>query len=81
MCLDWTAERWVYTVIFHVDIINGKIWVQQDNTEVAIANLMLEEDIKKSKIILGYFSERRSKSLLVFRKENPQQALSISALQ
>lgn len=59
--LGWTTKRRVYAVIFHVDIINDKIWVQQDNTEVAIANLLLEKGIQKSEIVLGYYSERRRK--------------------
>ena len=55
--LGWHGKHRMYHVIFHVDIINGKIWVQQDNSEDAIANMLLEKGISKKEIVLGYFSE------------------------
>lgn len=59
--LGWKSYHRVYSVIFHVDIIGEKIWIQQDNTEVAIANLLVEKGVKKSEIVLGYFSENKRK--------------------
>lgn len=55
--LGWHEKHRIYHVIFHVDIINGKIWVQTDNTEDAIANLLVEKGIGKKEIVLGYFTE------------------------
>lgn len=55
--LGWHEKHRIYHVIFHVDIINGKIWVQEDNTEDAIANLLLEKGLTKKEIVIGYFSE------------------------
>jgi len=57
----WTKGKQVYAVIFHVDIIRDKIWIHQDNTEVAIANLLVEKGVEKKEIVLGYFSENRRK--------------------
>lgn len=55
--VGWDEGDRIYHVIFHVDIINGKIWVQEDNTEDAIANLLLEKGISKKEVVLAYFSE------------------------
>ena len=59
--LGWKGVKRVYAIIFHVDIINEKIWIQEDNTEIAIANLLTEKGIQKSEIVLAYFSEQKRK--------------------
>ncbi|MCO6478244.1 MAG: XisI protein [Phaeodactylibacter sp.] len=53
--LGWDGNRHIFTVTTFLSIINGKIWVQHDSTEVGIANLLVEEGIPKSDIVLGYF--------------------------
>ena len=55
MWLGWDGNRHIFTVITFLSIINGKIWVQQDSTEAGIANMLVEEGIPKSDIVLGYF--------------------------
>ncbi|BAZ21134.1 XisI protein [Kalymmatonema gypsitolerans NIES-4073] len=39
--------------MLHLDIIDGKIWVQQDGTEVGIANKLVEIGVPKHDIVLG----------------------------
>lgn len=51
----WKEERHIFNVAFHIDIAGGKIWIQQDNTETGIANLLVEKGIPKSDIVLAYF--------------------------
>lgn len=53
--LGWDGNRHIFTVTAFLSIINGKIWIQHDSTEVGIANLLVEEGIPKSDIVLGYF--------------------------
>ena len=52
--VGWQDERRVYGVVLHVDIIDGKIWVQQDGTEVGIANQLVELGVPKQDIVLGF---------------------------
>lgn len=43
-----------YGCLLHLDIKEGKIWVQYDGTEVGIANELVELGVPKSDIVLGY---------------------------
>lgn len=37
----------IYGCVLHLDIIGGKIWVQHDGTEEAIANQLVERGVPK----------------------------------
>ncbi|OKH35417.1 XisI protein [[Phormidium ambiguum] IAM M-71] len=51
--VGWQGSKRVYGVVLHLDIINGKIWIQQDGTEVGIANKLVELGVPKQDIVLG----------------------------
>jgi hypothetical protein len=51
----WKNDHHIFKVAFHIDIVDDKVWIQQDNTEEGIANLLVERGILKSEIVLGYF--------------------------
>ncbi|MGA9377923.1 MAG: XisI protein [Phormidium sp.] len=51
--VGWQGSKRVYGVVLHLDIINGKIWVQQDGTEVGIANKLVDLGVPKQDIVLG----------------------------
>ena len=51
--VGWRDSHRVYGVVLHLDIIDGKIWVQQDGTEVGIANKLVEIGVPKHDIVLG----------------------------
>lgn len=44
----------IYGCALHVDIIDGKIWVQHDGTENAIAEQLISKGISKQDIVLAY---------------------------
>ena len=52
--VGWKEDIRLYGVVLHVDIIDGKIWVQQDGTEVGIANKLADRGISKQNIVLGF---------------------------
>lgn len=54
--VGWRGERRVYGCVIHIDIKEGKIWIQRDGTEVGIANELIEAGVPKSDIVLGYRS-------------------------
>ena len=54
--IGWKEQKRVYGVIIHVDIIDDKIWIQRDGTEVGIANELLAVGIPKEKIVLAFKS-------------------------
>lgn len=50
----WTSDmKFVHYAHFHIDIIDDKIWIQQNTTDVSIAEELERHGIKKSEIVLG----------------------------
>ncbi|MFN9649226.1 MAG: XisI protein [Pseudanabaena sp.] len=50
----WRDSKRCYGVVIHIDIIDGKIWIQQDGTEIGAANELVEMGIPKQDIVLGF---------------------------
>ena len=48
----------VITVALHFDLINDKVWIQQKNTDILIADELVERGISKSDIVLGFIPEK-----------------------
>ena len=55
----WENGRRTYGTLLHLDIINGKIWIQQDGTEEGIANELVALGVPKDRIVLGFKSLQR----------------------
>jgi hypothetical protein len=54
--VGWEDQKRVFNLILHFDIKDGKIWVQYNGTEVAIAQLLTEKGVPASDIVLGFHS-------------------------
>jgi hypothetical protein len=54
LCLGWNDKRREHGVVTHLEIINGKIWIQEDNTEEGIATDLEAAGISKDQIVLGF---------------------------
>ena len=52
---DHTGRR-VNNIILHLDIIDGKFWVQYDGTDQAVASRLVEAGVPKQHIVLGFRS-------------------------
>ena len=52
--VGWRNSERIYGVILHADIINNKIWIQQDGTEEGLANLLVELGVPKTDIVLAF---------------------------
>ena len=63
--VGWERGRRVHACIFHVDIIDGKIWIQEDNSDRPIGQELLDLGVPKSDIVLG-FHEPEVRELLDF---------------
>lgn len=53
MEVGWNPKR-VYVCVFHVDIINGKFWIQCDNTDRPIACKLLAAGVPRDQIVLAF---------------------------
>ncbi len=52
--VGWRGSKRLYGTVLHLDIIDGKIWIQQDGTEEGIANQLVELGVPKQHIVLGF---------------------------
>lgn len=50
--------RRVHFAVAHVDIVDGKLWIRCDNTEVGIATELVALGVPKEAIGLGFKSEQ-----------------------
>ena len=57
IAMGWEGHKRIFNLLFHVDIIEDKIWVQEDKMEYSIAERLIEKDISKKEIVLAYFPE------------------------
>ncbi len=48
----------IYFPFVHLDIINGKVWIQRDGTEDGIADELEEAGIPKADIVLAFHPEK-----------------------
>lgn len=52
--LGWDDDERVHLPLAHVDIIDGKLWIQADNTEHGIAPELVKAGIPKFDIVLAF---------------------------
>ena len=54
MDVGWNNDRRVHGCLAHIDIVDGKIWIQRDGTEEGIAADLERAGIPKDHIVLGF---------------------------
>ena len=53
----WDKARRIHQCVVHLEIINGKIWIQEDLLEHGVAADLEEAGIPKSDIVLGFYPQ------------------------
>ncbi|NER22418.1 MAG: XisI protein [Symploca sp. SIO1C2] len=61
MLLGRENKYYHHGCLIHVDIIDGKIWIQRDGTEEGVATEFVAAGVPKSQIVLGFKSPERRK--------------------
>ena len=52
---SWKEElRRVHFCVFHIDIINNKLWVQEDATDYDLVGVLEEQGIPKEDMVLAF---------------------------
>ncbi len=54
MNVGWDGYRRVYGCVLHLDIKAGKIWIEQNMTEIRIGEELVQRGVNKQDIILGF---------------------------
>lgn len=51
--VGWDEYDRIYNCVMHLDIKNNKIWIQQNMTDIQIAEKLVEMGIPREDIVLG----------------------------
>lgn len=51
--VGWEHEERIYNCIMHLDIQDGKIWIQRNMTDISLAKELVDKGIPKTDIVLG----------------------------
>ncbi len=54
MHIGWDRARRVHGTVIHVDIIDGKVWIQYDGTDRPVADELIEAGIPQTDIVLAW---------------------------
>jgi hypothetical protein len=54
--VGWQNDRRVYGCVLHLDIIDGKVWIQHNGTEFDVAAELVALNVEKQHIVLGFQS-------------------------
>ncbi|MEI6180122.1 MAG: XisI protein [Chloroflexales bacterium] len=54
LSIGWNKHERIHGTLLHIDIRDGKIWIQYDGTEEGIANRFVAYGVPKSDIVLAF---------------------------
>jgi hypothetical protein len=55
MNVGWDKGKRIHGSLVHIDIVNGKVWIQRDGTEQGVAKELVKAGIPKDHIVLGFY--------------------------
>src|SRR6202035_3331512 len=55
MHVGWDKHCRVHGSVIHIDIIDGKVWIQYDGTDRPVAEELLTAGIPREDIVLGFY--------------------------
>jgi len=55
--IGWHKGRFIYSPLLHFDIRDEKVWVQQNGTELEIADELILRGVLAKDVVLGFIPE------------------------
>lgn len=52
--VGWRGTRYIHLCLFHFDIKNDKVWIQQNETEELVADELVKRGVAREDIVLGF---------------------------
>lgn len=52
--VGWDGKKRIHGSVLHLDIKDGRVWIQHDGTSEGIADELVEAGIPKEHIVLGF---------------------------
>lgn len=56
--VGWDGDTFVHDCPIHIDIIDGKIWVHRNMTELDLDSVFAENNVPKQDIVIGFLSPK-----------------------
>ncbi len=56
--IGWEGKKHIHDCPIHIEIINGKIWIQRNMTEINLDDEFISMGVPKSDIVLGFLSPK-----------------------
>ncbi len=54
--VGWDDKHWIYGCVMHIDIKDGKVWLQYNGTEVEMGDELVAAGIPEKDIVIGFHS-------------------------
>jgi hypothetical protein len=54
MVVGWDGQKRVHYCLVHIEIHDGKIWIERDNTEDGVATDLMRAGVPKERIVLAF---------------------------
>lgn len=54
LAIGWEGIKRVHGTVVHIEISDGKVWIQQDGTEEGVTDELLARGIPADQIVLGF---------------------------
>lgn len=61
LTIGWEGKKFIHDCPIHMDIIDGKVWIQRNMTELDLGTLLMDRGVLKSDIVLGFLSPNTRK--------------------
>lgn len=54
MCIGWNKRKRVHGSLIHIDLIDGKVWIQRDGAEEGFAYILMRAGIPQDDLVIGF---------------------------
>lgn len=61
LTIGWEGKKFIHDCPIHMDIINNKVWIQRNMTELDLGALLMNQGVLQSDIVLGFLSPNTRK--------------------
>lgn len=54
LTVGWNKQQRIHGSLLHIDIKDGKLWIQHDGAEEGVANVLVDMGVPKDDIVLAF---------------------------
>ena len=58
LTIGWDEKKFVHDCPMHMDILDGKIWIQRNMTEWEVGEMLEAKGVPKEDIVIGFLSPK-----------------------